>query len=170
MLNASETSIARPRNILAGDTPSVVQFVELNSSGECGWQIRLYYPSGSALSIGSVVKIAYTGQSSGDPQCIACVSGSAAYDRVVVAVNATASGNWDWFWIEGICNALVEGTTDVAVGDYLLVDISTAAGSFSKDGAALTANSAAIAMAAQAANSSVLAKVRLLGERVTIQQ
>lgn len=168
MFSKAEAAVAWPLNTVALDNPAAVKEVEYNSSGETGWAIRLFKPTGAALVKGAVVKIAYSGQASGDPQVATVTSGAAAFDRVVVAAEAVSSGTFGWFFFAGVCDAMVDGTTDVTLGDYLKMVAGTDNDAFIKDGTALTINSCAVAMAAQASDANVLTKVRLLGERVTI--
>ena len=61
-------------------------------------------------------------------------------------------------------DALVEGTTDVAAGDFLKIAQATSTTGYLKDGTSKTTSSHAIAHAAQTANSNVAAKVYLIGE------
>lgn len=160
--------VATPRSSGAADAPGAIRY-EADASGNVGAQQRLFYPTGSALAVGQTMKVAYTGGVSGCPNVLTPVSGTAAIDQIVVAVNATVSGTWDWFWIWGYCTALVNGTTDVAVDDYLLMKIGTSANGFTKD-SALTVNTLACAKAASTANSDNSTLIYLMGVRATLTQ
>jgi hypothetical protein len=155
---------ALQRDSLSEDTPGAVRVVR-NSDGTYQSQIRLYNGTGGAMVAGRVYVLSYDGDEETNPKC-GTPATLAIYQHVVVAINATASATWDWFAIQGYVDALVEGTTDVAKDDFL--EVLNTETSFKKDGAAKTVNSPAIACAAQAADSSVLTRVYLFGERILV--
>ena len=161
-------SFATPRSSGAADCPGAIRTMG-DASGNYGKQIRLYKPSGAALTVSQVLRVSYVGTSPGVLPAIAAVaSGTATFDRLVVAVNATVSGTFDWFWIEGFCPILVEGTTDVAAGDFLKSVAGTSTTALIKDSSTTrSANSFAVAMAAQTANSEVAVLCYLIGDQGT---
>lgn len=83
-----------------------------------------------------------------------------------VAVAATPNGEIGWIQVGGICEAYVEGTTDVAAGDFL--EVLNGENDFKKDGTARSTVSAAVAVDAQATDSAVLVTVNLINEQHTI--
>lgn len=168
-MNFRAPGYAQPRSSGAADAPLAIRYIS-DASGNIGFQQRLFYPTGSALSVGQTMKVAYTGAVTGCPNVITPVSGTVAVDQIVVAVNATVSGTWDWFWTYGFCNALVNGTTDVAINDYLLMKIGTSANGFTKDGSAITASTLAVAKAASTADSDNLTLIFLMGWRAILTQ
>lgn len=119
----------------------------------------------AAETVGQVRVISHTGVVTTNPSAIAPAT-LAVYQYVGVATKTTTAAGWQWYQIKGDVNALVEGTTDVAVGDYL--EVLNTELSFKKDATARSTNSVAIAQAAQATNSAVLTPVYLLGDRVIV--
>jgi hypothetical protein len=93
----------------------------------------------------------------------ACAAEASIMKIVGVPQKAYAAGEVAELQVEGPCTMLVEGTTDVAAGDYLKIAPATFADAAIKEGAALTNSSVGVACAAQAANSKVATKVQLLG-------
>jgi hypothetical protein len=158
--------VATPRSSGSADAPNAIRSVT-DASGNVGWQVRLFKPSGAALSVGQTLRVAYVGAVSGNPQVAAVASGTATFDRLVVASAATASGTWDWYYFEGYCKILVEGTTDVASADFLKSVAGTSTTALIKDGSTRSANSFAIAIDGQTANSEVLTLCYLLGDQAT---
>lgn len=79
---------------------------------------------------------------------------------------AYASGEVAQIQIGGKAEMLVDGTTDVAAGDYL--EVLNTATSAVKDGTTRSVNSVGIALEAQASNSAVLIDVMLFGIPVQV--
>lgn len=168
-------AVPHPSNLLAGGiAPAYRRRVAyLNSTtgvieGDRE-EIFLYNGRGSATVAGGVYRMLRDGDEETDPRVATCTTQSVA-QRYVVSAKIVADAAWGWFTLEGYVDALVEGTTDVAVDDTLKVVSGTAANAFVQDTAAAvpTAASLAIACAAQTANSSVLTKVRLLDSTATV--
>jgi len=91
----------------------------------------------------------------------------AVYQEVGVVLEEHTAAGYAWVQVAGVCEALVDGTTDVAKDDYL--EVLNTAVSAVKDGTARSVNSVAIAREAQTvAGSTTLADVELLGGRVII--
>lgn len=160
---------ARPRNPDALDTPlakRVVEYVDSNGgkTGKLGFQARVYNPGGGALVKGQPYMIAYTGSPATSPGVIAPATSTPAR-QVVVAAEAIPAASWGWVYYAGWCDALVNGTTDVAVGDYLKITSGTSTTSFIKDGATYSVNSLACAGAASTADSDNTTLIELLGEK-----
>ena len=120
----------------------------------------------AAETRGSVRKIVYDGDEETNPTAAAPATETTVYQLVAVATQTTTAAGFQWYQIKGDCEALVEGTTDVAKDDFL--EVLTTETSFKKDGTSRTVNSVAIAREAQATNSAVLADIYLLGDRVNI--
>lgn len=161
-----------PRSNTALDSPGQIRlrsYVDSNGveTGDVCRQVRLYNATGGALVAGATYMVDFDGDEETNPKVIACAAVTVDV-QVVIAQEATATASWGWFTYAGYCDALVEGTTDVAKDDYLKIVAGTSATSFIKDGTARTSDSGAIATAAQTANSSVLTKVFLLGDRFDI--
>lgn len=124
----------------------------------------LYVPANTVQ--GEVLVKAFDGDEEYCPKAVAAAT-SSVYQHVVVATeDQGATAGFQWCVIEGECQALVDGTTDVAKDDFLEV-LNTADG-FTKDATTRSTNSAAIARAAQATDSDVLTYVYLTGERVLV--
>lgn len=80
-----------------------------------------------------------------------------------VAIATRGTAGIGWYQIGGIVEAGVEGTTDVAAGDFL--EVLNTESAFKKDGASRTTNSGAMAIDAQAANSVVVVTVMLINQQ-----
>ncbi len=133
--------------------------------------IRLYNATGVALTVGAPYVYRVDGDEETNPKAItpaASTTGTVSLEYVVIATEATAAAAFGWFAIHGYANVLVDGNTDVAKDDFLELLGAATPGSLLKDGTAQTANSVAIACVAQAANSAVLTRCWLLGDRVTL--
>lgn len=158
------------RSTLASDTPAQVKYgcyidpttgVETNEGNR---MVRLYNNTGAATVQGGVYQVTWGATEATLVQVIAGAATTVDVE-MVVAEGVVAIGAWGWFFWGGMCPALVEGTTDVSVADFLKFVTGTSSNGFIKDGTARTGKSFAIAYAAQAANSAVLTKVFLLGGR-----
>jgi len=114
---------------------------------------------------GEVQVISYDGDEATAVKC-ADAATLAVYQEVGIVLEAHTSAEYGWVQVKGKCEALVEGTTDVAKDDYL--EVLNGEVSLKKDGSARTVNSIAIACEAQASNEDVLTDVILLGGRVII--
>ena len=130
-----------------------------------GVGLTVYNGTGSAMALGDVAVLTF-GYASGSYMKATTPATSSVYQYVVVALEAIASTAIGRVQIIGECEAYVEGTTDVAAGDFL--EVTNTKNEFYKDGSSRSTNSAAIAVDAQATNSNVLSTVFLLGERVII--
>ena len=154
------------RSTLANDTPGALKtitYVDSNGVDTNDPQvlIRLYNDTGSATTDGQVFLVSFDGDEETNPN-ITTPATSSVYSTYVVSYGAVANATWGWFTIAGYCNALVEGTTDVAKDDMLQGSNGNAY--FIQDGGATrTTDSIAIATAAQATNSAVSTKVYLFG-------
>lgn len=162
------------RSTLADDTPGALRMCSyVTSAGvetkEPQLQVRLFNDTGSAMVVGQVYVTNFDGDEEKNPK-VAVISALSAGDErwVVVATATTADQAWGWFVIKGYVDALVEGTTDVAVDDYLKTTAATSTTGLIKDqavGSGRTTKTAAIACAAQTANSNVATKIYLIGDR-----
>lgn len=139
-----------------------------NSDNTYGIKKRLYNATGAALVAGKCYIEAYDGDEETNPFVVVLDSVSTNQRRLCVALEAVAIAAWGWFAIEGICNAYVVGTTDVAKDDYLKGPTSFTgdlAFSLIKDGTAETINSVAIATIANTVDTTgTLIRVFLLGK------
>lgn len=116
------------------------------------------------VAAGAVVMIAY-GEVAGQ-EVLAATTATVAFPvMTAVAPAIVAVTTLAWFQIGGLCEASVEGTAAVAAGDFLEV-LSTEA-DFKKDGTR-SAESAAVAVDAQAAASAVIVTVFLIPEQHVI--
>lgn len=127
--------------------------------------ISAYNGTGGALTAGKVYVLAYDNAAGQEVQ-IAAPATSAFPVMTCVAVAATANGAIGWFQVGGLCESHVEGTTDVAAGDFL--EVLNGENDWKKDGAARTTVSGAVAVDAQAADSAVKVTVMLINEQHTI--
>jgi hypothetical protein len=86
------------------------------------YEVRLYNPSGSALTQYGVYEVFAGGTAATAPNPRVQAVGSSVANRqrvFCVATAATAATSWDWFVVQGNCTALVDGGTDVTAGDIL---------------------------------------------------
>jgi hypothetical protein len=123
-----------------------------------------YVPASTA--VGTPLALTFTGvagTSPTNPSAVAVATSSAYQLTVFPTVLNTAAG-FQWCQYKGDATVLVDGTTDVAVSDFL--EVINAGTSLVKDGTARTVNSVAIAQAARTTNSAGLLAVYLLGDRV----
>ena len=156
------------RGVTSNDTPGqrkVVSYV--TSAGvdtnEPQFWVRVYNGTGGTLTKYACYMINWTGvASTGNPQIIACTT-STPTREIVVATEAALTTAWTWVIHAGVCDALVDGTTDVAVSDFLKLTSGTSATAFIKDGTSYTTSSHAIAMAASTLDSANQTKIYLIG-------
>ena len=125
--------------------------------------ISAYNETGSAITAqGEVVTVAYSNDKGTEVNAVVT---TAFLVRTAVSLDAVDEHALAWFKIGGEAEAGVEGTTDVAAGNFLEVLNGELAFKRDGDGSARTAESAAVAIDAQAANSVVVVTVRLLPEQ-----
>jgi len=91
----------------------------------------------------------------------------AVYQEIVICPELIGSAaEFKWGQVRGICQALVNGATDIAKDDYL--EIINGADNFVQDSTARSVNSVAIACEAYADSTDALKTVQLLGDRVIV--
>lgn len=139
--------------------------IEFNIPDKQGTGITAYNNTGAAIAAGDVLLLT-DGYQAGKEKLAGVPATNAVYQWVVVALDAIADAAIGRFQKSGYCEAYVEGTTDVAAGDFL--EVLNNNNEFKKDGAARTVYSVARAVDAQATNSNVKVTVWLLGDRVNI--
>lgn len=112
--------------------------------------------------------VANTAAAATSPAAIAAATEADAVYHVCVPQGATTTtAGWYWAVIQGVCQALVDGTTDVANGGFL--EVINAGTAFILDHAtAPTVNAMAIARAAQATNAATETEVYIMGGRVPV--
>lgn len=130
--------------------------------------VRLYNGTGSAQVTGRPYAVECTGAEATQWQTITPAA-LAVYQHVVIALEDVAAASFGWYAIQGFCDALVDGTTDVADLDYLDVTPGTSATALIKDHSTVRSTaSVARACEARTDNSAGLIRVQLLGDRVII--
>lgn len=91
----------------------------------------------------------------------------AVYQEIAVTPRLAGSvAEFMWCQTKGLCQALVNGATDVAKDDYL--EIINGADNFVYDSTVRSVNSVAIACEAYTTASDALKAVQLLGDRVIV--
>lgn len=89
-------------------------------------------------------------------------------ESVLVRGTIPVTGGYAWFAFAGHCQALVDGTTSVAVDDTLRLNSAVVSGAFIKDPTAYTSQTSktgvAKSLGVQAAASAVLTDILLFGE------
>ena len=116
------------------------------------------------MAVGDVAVLTF-GYAKGSYLKATTPANSSVYQYVVVILETIASHAIGRVQVFGECEAFVEGTADVAAGDFL--EVTNGKNEFYKDGSR-SVNSAAIAVDAQADAGNVLSTVFLLGDRVII--
>jgi hypothetical protein len=172
LTNIATANFARP----TGGNPVIGQVRWANTAptdpglqqgdGTGRWEIYLYNGTGGTLTQYGVYLVSDDGTANSPLVKSITSAASGTFREVAVAINATNSGSGDWFYALGVIpNALVNGTTPVAIGDPLKISVATSAVAFIKDspgsGAEWSDNTFGTAMAAQAAASNVAIKIRL---------
>jgi hypothetical protein len=155
------------RDLDAGDTPLAFRLVSYTDStgkqsGKFRTEARLYNPGG-AIVAGTALLVNYTGDPSTSPQVVVTATNTPSRE-VVIAPYAVPATSWGWFCVGGWVDALVEGTTDVAKGDYLKIVQATSANGMIKDSSTvISTGTIAVAGAASTANSENITLVEFLG-------
>lgn len=126
--------------------------------------------TGGTTTVGQTYLVKTVGVANFSPQIVtasSAISGLASTDsvqiRVAVALEAVAASGWVKCAIEGYVDALVDGTTDVAIGDFLKFAPATKTTPI-KDGAAETLKSFAVACEASTANSANMTRIKMTGK------
>jgi hypothetical protein len=149
---------------LADSTTQTVCGIRLNLVDGRSF-ISAWNGTGGALTPGKVYGVGYSGVAGSEVRIVAAAT--TTFDiKTAVAFTAAADSAITWVQVAGTCEAYVEGTTDVAAGDFLEV-LNTEA-DWKKDGASRTTVSGAVAIDAQATNSAVRITVFLIEEQHTI--
>jgi hypothetical protein len=99
-------------------------------------------------------------------QAIAVATLGVAHTVGIALETNTTAGDY-WFQIQGPCEALVDGTTDVAVNAFLEV-VNAGTALISDHGSVRSTNSVAVAVDARTTDSAALASVWLIGDPVII--
>jgi hypothetical protein len=129
-----------------------------------GNEFMMVYVS-EAKAQGEFQVITFDGDEETNPK-LADAATLAVYQKVGVLLEAVTTAGFYEVQTKGVCEALVDGTTDVAKDDFL--EVLNTSVSAVKDGTTRSVNSVAIAREAQTTNAGTLTDVYLLGERVII--
>lgn len=124
--------------------------------------VYVYIPAAKAK--GEFQVITYDGDEEYSPK-LADAATLAVYQEVGVVLEAHTEAGYAWVQVKGVCEALVDGTTDVAKDDFL--EVLNGSVNAVKDGT-LSIHSVAVAREAQTTDAGTLTDVELLGKRVTI--
>lgn len=146
--------------------PSLKGETRYNSDNQTPFQIvRVYNGTGGALTANRPYLLTFAGTSTSaeNPRVTALAAQAGVQNHVVIAHEAIADASWGWVCYQGYHDCGIEGTTDVAAGDYLLVSAGVSTTGLVKDGTSRTQQSCAIACEAQATNSVVDKRVYLFG-------
>ncbi len=156
------------RRVSSPRHPSLVGDKRYNSDGTPFWVCRVYNGTGGALVANRPYMISFEGAAAttANPQLTALAAQTGVPNQIVIALTTTANGEWGDVVYQGYHDCGVEGTTDVTADDYLKVDAVTSSTGLVKDSTSRTAQSCAIAMAAQTTNSVVDIRVYLVGSEV----
>jgi len=148
---------------IAGNEACNIRF---NIPEKLGEGITAYNDNSAAIAKGDVVMLV-PGYLAGKELLAKTAVTRAIYTYTAVAIEAIADAKIGKFQISGECEAFVEGTTDVAAGNTLVVN-NTNGNEFVYEAAAIaniTTATAAVSRDAQAAAGNVLTTVVLTGER-----
>lgn len=125
--------------------------------------VYVYIPAAKAK--GELQVITYDGDEEYSPK-LADAATLAVYQEIGVVLEEHLSAGYGWVQVKGVCEALVDGTTDVAKDDFL--EVLNGAVSAVKDATTRSVNSVAIAREAQTADEGTLTEIELLGGRAII--
>ena len=138
--------------------------IRFNSSGQV--EQKVYFASGFTQY--RPYKIGPTAAASTSPAgSAASTEADAVYSIGIPQGDTTTDAGWYWVVIQGVCQALVDGTTDVANGAFLEV-LNAGTGFVLDHATAPTVNAMAIAREAVTADENTEAEVYLIGGRVPI--
>lgn len=135
---------------------------QINEQGRTKFQM-LYVPANTVQ--GQILVLAYDGDEESNPKAVAAATSTFKVRTVVATEDQGATAGFQWCVIAGECEALVNGTTDVAKDEFL--EVINAATAFTGEGTSRLATSGAIAREAQT-NPTALTDIYLLGEGHTI--
>lgn len=124
----------------------------------------LYVPANTEK--GEILVRDYDGDEESNPKAVASATSAFPKKIVVATQDQGTSAGFQWCVVSGECQALVDGTTDVAKDDYL--EVLNGADGLIKDGTARTTVSCAIAREAQATDADTLTDIYLFPETNTI--
>ena len=139
-----------------------------NIDGTGHWEIYAYNISGADVAF-TPYHLTFDGDEETNPKVIPWTNaGNDNRRHLVVPQEAVTAGTWGWYAFAGVCKCFVEGTTDVAKDDYLMLDTDAASGLTSlitSGGTVETDSTVAIACEAQTVASVTTAiRVILLGD------
>lgn len=133
-----------------------------NLDGTAMSQVRLYNATGGALTAGGWYMISWGGSTATAPNPrVIAVATTTLLREFVVAMTALADVSYGWFAYQGYVDALVDGTSDVTAGHFVECVNTTSA--VVTDGATMTANSIAVCLPGQTANTPTSTRCFLLG-------
>jgi hypothetical protein len=172
LLALGTDSLSRSLDSDASDTPGITRIRHVldssgNRTGKWGKEMRVYNATGIVTVLNAIYMVNYTGVPSTNPQFIACAT-STPTRELVVAKEVIPVASFGWVCIAGWTNALVDGTTDVAISDFLKLTSGTSATAFIKDGTTITTSSHAIAGAASTLDSANTTLIYLMGDRALV--
>ena len=153
--------------IIKGD--ELVAANEKHSAGQITVQGKkvfqyLFVPANTEK--GEILVRSYDGDEEYNPKALAAATATFGQKIVVASEDQGSTAGFQWCIIEGNCEALVDGTTDVAKDDFL--EVLNGADGLTKDGSSRSGGSVAIAREAQTTNSDVLTDVYVFSETATI--
>jgi hypothetical protein len=142
--------------------------VRFDANGRASKEIYLRNLSGAAGIIGQPYLYQQRGVA-GSGQVVIDVAAVATVNReIVFATDTTPVNTFGWYAFWGVATVLVDGTTDVAAGDWLKLAVGTHATLMLDSTSARSNSSLAVARAASTANSANLTEVFLLGDRAVV--
>lgn len=141
----------------------VAQAGQVSVQGKTTFQY-LYVPANTVK--GQVLMRTFDGDEETNPKAVAAATTTFPIRCVVATVNQGATAGFQWCVIEGECEALVNGTSDVAKDAFL--EVINGADNFTGEGSSRLTTSVAIAREAQTADADTLTDVYVLGEPHTI--
>ncbi len=118
----------------------------------------LYVPADTVK--GEILQKAFDGDELLNPKAVACATNAVAGTIVVATEDQGSTAGFQWCVTKGYCEALVDGTTDVAKDDFL--EVLNGADGAIKDATTQSTKSFAIACEAQT-DSDTLTDVYVLG-------
>lgn len=164
-MNLGVDSLPLSRRIASRKGQHLRGDLRFNSDGTPYWLARVYNGTGGALTANRPYMLTFSGASTTapNPRVTALAAAAGVPTQVVIAHEAIADASWGWVCFQGYHDCGIEGTTDVAAGDFLKIDAAVSTTGLIKDATSRSSASCAIACEAQASNSVVDKRVFLIG-------
>lgn len=120
----------------------------------------------ATTAAGTPMVVSYDGDEASLVKAVAPATLAVYQEIAIVPRLIGAAAENVWCQTRGICEALADGTTDIAKDDFL--EVTNAETAFTKDASTRSTNSVAIATEAYTATPDALITVMMLGDRAIV--